>query len=181
MPPPAANTFPGYLPLVWPPLHRFAATVASSYIPSQSGLHLAFLSARTNLSCGTAALSTTNSKWQSSHRSSEQLPASFLAAHAHSTCFATSQLQHAAVWDSFITNLTAAASQYASQLPNPHKAQLPVPAHNLNQPFTLKNPLRPSYATCTTAGQRPSLATLQSCCGLHSCQLTQTRLHHTTC
>lgn len=38
-------------------------------------------------------------------------------------------------------------------------------------------------AACTMAGQQPSLATLQSCygTGMHSCQLTQTCLHHPTC
>ena len=47
------------------------------------------------------------------------------------------ELQHPSAWDGFIRNLTAPPAQYASQLPQPHTAQPPVPADSLNQPLTL--------------------------------------------
>lgn len=47
------------------------------------------------------------------------------------------ELQHPAAWDSYLSKLTAPPAQSATQLPAPHTAQPPAPAHSLNQPLTL--------------------------------------------
>jgi len=47
------------------------------------------------------------------------------------------ELHDPAVWDSFLSKLTAPSAQHATQLPAPHMPQAPAPAHSLNQPLTL--------------------------------------------
>ena len=42
-----------------------------------------------------------------------------------------------ATWDTFLSKLTSPPTQHATQLPAPHIAQPPVPAHSLNQTLTL--------------------------------------------
>ena len=44
-------------------------------------------------------------------------------------------LQHAPVWDVFITNLTAPPAQHASHLPPPPTVQPQIPADCLNEPL----------------------------------------------
>jgi hypothetical protein len=47
------------------------------------------------------------------------------------------KLHDPAAWDSFLSKLTAAPAQHATQLPAPPTSQPPAPAHSLNQPFIL--------------------------------------------
>ena len=47
------------------------------------------------------------------------------------------ELRDPAAWDTFLDKLTSSPTQHATQLPAPHTAQPPVPAHSLNQPLTL--------------------------------------------
>ena len=42
-----------------------------------------------------------------------------------------------ATWDTFLSKLASPPTQHATQLPAPHIAQPPVPAHSLNQTLTL--------------------------------------------
>ena len=46
------------------------------------------------------------------------------------------ELQTPAAWDAFLNKLISPPTQHATQLPAPHTAQPPVPAHSLNQPLT---------------------------------------------
>ena len=75
------------------------------------GLHFAFFSAGTNLSCTAAALSITNHKWQSSHSSSGSTRrANSGSTRAFLMLCPPPQLQHPVAWNGFITILTAAPS-----------------------------------------------------------------------
>ena len=47
------------------------------------------------------------------------------------------ELWDTAAWDTLLDKLTSSPTQHATQLPAPHTAQPPVPAHSLNQPLTL--------------------------------------------
>ena len=47
------------------------------------------------------------------------------------------ELRDPAAWDTFLNKLTSSPTQRATQLPAPHTAQPPVPAHSLNQPLAL--------------------------------------------
>ena len=51
--------------------------------------------------------------------------------------FLPKELQTPAAWDAFLNKLISPPTQHATQLPAPHTAQPPVPAHSLNQPLTL--------------------------------------------
>ncbi len=77
------------------------------------------------------------------------------------------ELHDPAVWDSFLSKLTAPSAQHATQLPAPHMPQAPAPAHSLNQPLTLAE-VRLVCNSCTMAGQGPCMATPQSFCVMPS-------------
>ena len=69
--------------------------------------------------------------------------------------------------DSFRSKLTAPPAQRATQAaslsPATCCAQVPAPAHSLNQPLTLPE-VKVGCNSCTMAGQEPYAATPQSCC-----------------
>ena len=157
-----------------------AAAEQSSRVPCHGGLHSAFLSAGTSLSCGTAALITTNNKWQSSHSSLGPTPASSGSTRAFpALCYPHSCSIQQPGMTSSPTSQLRHFSMPASCPPRTRCSRLFLRTCSTDPSLWRRQ--RPSCAAYTMADQQPSWATLESCCDMHSCQLTQTCLRHPTC